>query len=98
MYPKNSFASAQETHNFYPYNLSAAKALLKSHGWTIVPGGVDTCAKPGTGAGECGAGIPAGAKLQFLEPFASGTAAVVQIVNAESSSWSQIGIQVHDEG
>jgi peptide/nickel transport system substrate-binding protein len=94
VYPKNSFASAQETKNMYPYSISAAKALLSSHGWTIVPGGVDTCAKPGTGAGECGVGIPKGAKLQFTEPFASGTAAVTQIVNAESSSWSQAGIQV----
>ena len=71
MYPKNSFASAQETHNIYPYNLSAAKELLSSHGWTINVGGVDTCAKPGTGAGECGAGIPKGAKLQFTMPFAA---------------------------
>ena len=28
-----------------------------------MPGGTDTCAKPGTGANECGAGIPAGTKL-----------------------------------
>ena len=27
--------------------------------------GTDTCVKPGTGQGECGAGIPAGAKLAF---------------------------------
>jgi peptide/nickel transport system substrate-binding protein len=30
-----------------------------------VPNGTDTCAKPGTGPGQCGAGIPAGTKLAF---------------------------------
>ena len=29
------------------------------------PGGIDVCAKAGTGPGECGAGIPAGTKLAF---------------------------------
>ncbi len=30
-----------------------------------MPNGTDTCAKPGSGPGQCGAGIPAGAKLAF---------------------------------
>jgi len=30
-----------------------------------VPGSTDTCVKPGTGAGECGAGIPAGTRLAW---------------------------------
>ena len=30
-----------------------------------------TCAKPGTGAGECGAGIPAGTKLTFNVLYAN---------------------------
>ena len=36
-----------------------------------MPGGASTCAKPGTGAGECGAGIPAGTKLAFNVIYAS---------------------------
>ena len=43
--------------------MTAAINLLKSHGWTIHPNGTDVCTKPGTGAGQCGAGIPAGTKL-----------------------------------
>jgi peptide/nickel transport system substrate-binding protein len=49
----------------YPYSPSAAVALLKSHGWDVVPGGQTTCAKPGAGAGECGAGIPKGTPFKF---------------------------------
>jgi peptide/nickel transport system substrate-binding protein len=50
-----------------PWNYNPQKAinLLKSHGWHVVPNGTTTCAKPGTGAGDCGQGIAKGAKLQF---------------------------------
>ena len=47
----------------YPYNPAKAKALLVAHGWTVKPGGVTTCARPGTSASECGAGIKAGFPL-----------------------------------
>ncbi|MGO9584579.1 MAG: ABC transporter substrate-binding protein [Acidimicrobiales bacterium] len=94
VYPTNSFASAQETHDLYPYSISAATKLLSTHGWTIHSGGTDTCARPGTGSNECGAGIPKGTPLSFTEPYASGNAAVTEIVNAETSSWSEVGINV----
>ena len=49
----------------YPYNPTKAKDLLASHGWNVVPNGTSTCAKPGTAADECGAGITAGTALSF---------------------------------
>ncbi len=58
----------------YPYSPSKAIALLKAHGWTIVPHGTDTCGRPGTGPSECGAGITAGEKLQFQLIYSSGIA------------------------
>ena len=54
-----------EKSNPYPYNLTKAKSLLTSHGWNVVPNGTTTCTSPGTGANQCGAGIPSGAKLDF---------------------------------
>src|SRR6185437_8214512 len=42
-----------------------AVALLKSHGWNVVPNGQTTCAKAGSGPGECGAGIPKGTPFKF---------------------------------
>ena len=94
VYPKNSFVSAQEAHNLYQYNISAARKLLSSHGWTIHAGGTDTCASPGTGPSDCGAGIPKGTPLSFTEAYDSGVASTAEIVNSESSSWSQMGINV----
>lgn len=65
LYPKSPFLPASATTNPYPFSISEAISVLKANGWNVVPNGTDTCAKPGTGAGECGAGIPAGTKLAF---------------------------------
>jgi peptide/nickel transport system substrate-binding protein len=58
-------SSNRSVNGPYPYDPSAAAALLRAHGWKVVPGGQTTCQKPGSGAGACGAGIPAGAPLTF---------------------------------
>jgi len=55
----------------YPYDPAKAKALLTAHGWKVVPGGTDTCIKPGTATDECGAGITSGEPLTFQFLFAS---------------------------
>jgi peptide/nickel transport system substrate-binding protein len=49
----------------YPYDPSMAASILKAHGWKVVPNGQTTCERAGSGAGECGAGIPAGTPLKF---------------------------------
>jgi peptide/nickel transport system substrate-binding protein len=65
--PVNPYTPANNTSakGPYPYDPSAAAALLKAHGWKVVPKGQTTCQKAGSGAGECGAGIPAGTPLTF---------------------------------
>ena len=46
--PENTLISSAEKTNPYPYSATAATALLKAHGWKVVPNGVSTCQKPGT--------------------------------------------------
>jgi peptide/nickel transport system substrate-binding protein len=75
----------------YSYNEAAAKALLTAHGWTE-HNGVQTCTDPGTGASQCGAGIPAGDTLNFNIIWASGSPALSETFEAEISEWSAIGI------
>jgi peptide/nickel transport system substrate-binding protein len=70
--PKSPFVTPYEKSNPYPFSVSTAESLLRSHGWTVKPGGSDTCAKPGTAAGECGAGIAKGKALSFRVVYASG--------------------------
>ncbi len=93
--PANPFVSPQEKSNSYPYNRSKAIELLKSHGWKVVTRGIDSCIKPGFGTGACGAGIPAGAKLDFNLQYASGSIALSKRMSAEASSWASAGIKVN---
>jgi peptide/nickel transport system substrate-binding protein len=86
------WASPGELKNPYPYNPAKATSLLTSHGWKVVPGGVTTCTRPGTGAGECGAGIAAGTPLTFSLEYPSGSASITSLMDDEASSWKQAGI------
>jgi peptide/nickel transport system substrate-binding protein len=89
--PNTPAAVSGAVPNPYPFNLTAAKALLTSHGWTE-EGGVMTCTAPGTGDNECGANITAGYTLNFKIVWASGTPALDDTFNAEIANWAQIGI------
>jgi peptide/nickel transport system substrate-binding protein len=81
----------------YPYNPTKAKDLLASHGWNVVPNGTSTCAKPGTAADECGAGITAGTALSFNFLYLTGTAWVQQEMTQLQSNASSIGIKLNLE-
>jgi peptide/nickel transport system substrate-binding protein len=63
--PKTPYVPANAVHPPYPYNPAKAVAVLKAHGWHVVPNGQTTCAKAGSGPGQCGAGIPAGTPISF---------------------------------
>ncbi len=93
--PKGPLVSAVEAHNPYPYDPAAARALLVAHGWSIVPNGTDTCSRPGTGAGECGAGIAKGAQLAFNVIYPSGVESITQGMEAWKSWASTVGMTVN---
>ncbi|HEY6495557.1 MAG TPA: ABC transporter substrate-binding protein [Trebonia sp.] len=93
--PSNPYSDAYEAKGPLPYSPSNAVKLLKSNGWTVTPNGVSTCASPGTGAGQCGKGIAAGAKLSFTLNYESGSEYVSQEMQALKSDFSQAGIQVN---
>ena len=80
----------------YPYSISAAISLLKSHGWTVHPGGTDTCARPGTGPNDCGAGIKAGQALSFRFEYPTGV--IQDSVEAQllSGNAAKAGIHISD--
>src|SRR5262245_5814692 len=92
--PANPYLSSYVKRGPYKYSPSQAAALLKSHGWTVRPDGVTTCTSPGTASNQCGAGIPADAKLQFKVIYASGDTTVSQQAQAWKSASAQAGIQL----
>jgi peptide/nickel transport system substrate-binding protein len=79
----------------YPYSPPRAIALLRGHGWKVVPHGITTCAHPGTGASECGAGITAGQRLEFTLVFDSGIATFAQQDAAVQSSEAAAGVRIN---
>jgi peptide/nickel transport system substrate-binding protein len=92
--PKSPYVPSNAVTDPYPFSVSAAVALLKSHGWAVHPGGTDTCAKPGSGAGECGAGIPAGTKLSFNLIYTTAPAVVGEMVTDLASQAAKAGITI----
>jgi peptide/nickel transport system substrate-binding protein len=93
-YPQSPYLPADAATDPYPFSISAAVGLLKSHGWTVNPGGTDVCSKPGTGAGECGAGIPAGTKLAFNYIYSTAPALLGDQATDFASKASQAGINI----
>jgi peptide/nickel transport system substrate-binding protein len=92
--PASEFVSSQQTRNPYPYDPAAATSLLRAHGWQVTSSGTDTCVRPGSGASQCGAGIPSGAKLSFSFQYATGSQPVDEEVASLQSSFAQAGIKV----
>ncbi len=92
--PKTPYAPANALTNPYPYSVATAASLLKSHGWTVVPGGATTCTKPGTGAGQCGAGIPAGTKISFNVIYSSDPVIFGEQLTAWASDAKKVGITI----
>ena len=92
--PASSLLAPGLSNDQFPFSISKAKSLLTANGWDVNtdPG---TCVKPGTGAGECGAGITKGEKLSFSLKYASGTAFLTTEFDAIQSEAGEAGIQLN---
>ena len=97
VYPSGNadLTTAESTGRSVAYDPSDAVGLLKDNGWRVVPGGTTSCIKPGTGTGECGAGIAAGTPLSFRLVIATDSPELVQEVGALKVSVGQAGIQLN---
>jgi peptide/nickel transport system substrate-binding protein len=78
----------------YPYSPSAAIALLKAHGWKVVPQGVSTCQQPGSGPADCGPGVTKGEPLTFVLTYTSGIAAFDEQNADIQSTEAKAGIKI----
>jgi peptide/nickel transport system substrate-binding protein len=92
--PVSPYSPANASTNPYPFSIATAASMLKSHGWHVVPGGVSTCAKPGTGPGECGSGIPAGTKLAFNVLYINDPAYFGEMITDWASDAKKVGIAI----
>ncbi len=92
--PNSKFVDSFEKSNPYPYSPSTAVSLLQANGWTVTPGGTSTCTSPGTGTGQCGAGIKQGAKASFSLQYVSGFPSVDQEMAQFKSDFALAGIAI----
>jgi peptide/nickel transport system substrate-binding protein len=96
--PKTAYVPVDATSDPYPYDPATTVSILKAHGWKVVPAGQTTCAKAGSGAGECGAGIPAGTPLSFNLPYSTTPSWIgVLIDSLASTAKSYAGITITPE-
>lgn len=90
--PTNPFADAHELSCPNSYNPSRAVNLLKAHGWHVVPGGISTCADPGTGSNQCGAGIAQGEQLKFTYLYPTGGISYQKAIAQQKSDAASAGV------
>jgi peptide/nickel transport system substrate-binding protein len=79
-----------KTADPFPYDPAKAKSLLASHGWTVVPDGVSSCADPA----RCGPGIKKGQGMSFTLPYATGTAWIEAEMTQLQSNAAAVGIRL----
>jgi peptide/nickel transport system substrate-binding protein len=97
-YPNSKYVSPGLRKDPYPYDPQAASHLLLAHGWVKGPGGTDVCKHPGTGASECGKGIPKNKKLSFLYMYTTGTTAFFAAVSEFRTAAKSVGIDLSLDG
>jgi peptide/nickel transport system substrate-binding protein len=93
-YPPTAYTPANSLTDPYPFGVTTAEDLLKANGWSITPNGADVCAKAGTGAGECGAGIPAGTKLAWSLVYAADNSTSAEMTTDFVSEAQSAGVQI----
>ena len=81
----SDFLSDEQKNNPYPYDMAKAAKLLADNGWTKGANGMVACTNPGTGAGQCGEGIAAGAGIKLN--------AVIETADVTQKEWSYIKSQ-----
>jgi|HubBroStandDraft_1064217.scaffolds.fasta_scaffold31022_1 peptide/nickel transport system substrate-binding protein len=91
--PSSPFTPSNAVTPVYPFSVSAAKSLLAAHGWKIV-NGVQTCETAGSGAADCGAGIPKGQTLAFPLVYNNGSPAITTEDTVFASDAKSAGIPI----
>ena len=95
MIPKTDLVSPRQRNGAWPlpFDVARAKALLEENGWdtSTTPA---VCVRPGTGEGEAGAGIPAGARLTILLRYVEGRPALTRLMEKYRDDAAAAGIEL----
>jgi peptide/nickel transport system substrate-binding protein len=94
-YPQTSYLSPALAKGPDPWtlNIPGARNLLKQHGWGGT-GAALVCTDAGSGPGQCGPGVQAGAALTFTLMYATGVDYMESSARELASNASLAGIQI----
>ena len=92
--PPSSLVKISAASNPLPFSTADASKLLSSNGWKVRPGGTTTCVKPGTAAGDCGAGIKSGEAISFNLDYAAGLISTTSEMNDLQAQAKKVGINL----
>jgi peptide/nickel transport system substrate-binding protein len=95
-YPVTSYLSPTvlKDGDQWQLNIQTTEHSLLAHGWKVVPGGTDTCVRPGPGSSECGNGVPAGTPLSFSMIYAAGVDYIESSARELASNAAVAGIRI----
>jgi peptide/nickel transport system substrate-binding protein len=97
LFPKTTYLSQKVVDQGDPWalNIQGAASKLRANGWTERgKPATFTCTRPGTGKGDCGAGIPGGRQLSFTMMYASGIDWMQSAARELASNASLAGIRL----
>lgn len=95
MYPKTDYVSPRQREGAWPlpFNPKHAKELLEVNGWDTSQTPA-VCVRPGTGPGEAGEGIPAGARLSILLRYVEGRPALTRVMHSFRDAAAGAGMEL----
>jgi peptide/nickel transport system substrate-binding protein len=94
LYPGSPYVAPSLRHDPYPYSIRAARALLEAHGWSDPAGSIATCARPGSGSGECGSGIARRTKASILLMYEADSTSLAAEAQAFATAARSAGIDI----
>jgi peptide/nickel transport system substrate-binding protein len=95
MIPKTDLVSPSQRDGAWPlpFDAKKAKQLLEDNGWDTSQTPA-VCVNPGTGPGQAGEGIPAGAKLSILLRYVEGRPALTRLMTKYKEDAAAAGIEL----
>ena len=96
--PRTELVSPRQRDGSWPlpFDIGRARQLLEDNGWDTsrTPA---VCVNPGTGPGQAGEGIPAGATLSFLIRYSDGRPALAEQMQMHREDAAKAGIELRLE-
>lgn len=91
--PDSEFVSPAQRGDPMPFDIARARRLLADNGWDVSTTPA-VCVRPGTGPGEAGESVEAGAKLSLSMRYIAGRASLTLLMQQFQADAAKAGIEL----